>query len=138
MFLHAQVQTLPPVYDVRGARPTQLTSHGKLAEQARDAFARGLAEQPDEWVLHLYLGKACALFPLCPSASKPQAAEPTVLSYAAPSHLLCRHDHLHDGQLVHSFCAAVLVPGFNVHYVRHKCLASLGDFLDPRPCVFDP
>ena len=57
---HAQVQTLPPEYDVRGARPTALAAYGELADQARDAFARGVQEQPDEWVLHLYLGKACA------------------------------------------------------------------------------
>ena len=59
---HAQVQTLPPEFDVRGARPTALGTYGGLAQQARDAFARGAREQPDEWVLHLYLGKACAFF----------------------------------------------------------------------------
>ncbi len=58
--MHAQVQTLPPEFDVRGVRPTALASYGGRAEQARDAFARGVQEQPDEWVLHLYLGKACA------------------------------------------------------------------------------
>ena len=55
-----QVQTLPPEFDVRGARPCNLGSYAGLAAQARDAFQRGVQELPDEWVLHLYLGKACA------------------------------------------------------------------------------
>jgi hypothetical protein len=56
----AQVQCLPPEFDVRGVRPRQLDFYADLAAQARDAFRRGVQEQPDEWVLHLYLGKSCA------------------------------------------------------------------------------
>lgn len=51
---------LPPEFDVRGTRPTAQPTYAELAARARDAFARGVQEQPDEWVLHLYLGKACA------------------------------------------------------------------------------
>ena len=55
----AQVQCVPPEFDVRGVRPRRLESYQELAARSRDAFQRGIREQPDEWVLHLYLGKAC-------------------------------------------------------------------------------
>lgn len=55
-----QVQALPPVFYQGESTPAAAPGYAESCQLAVDAFQRAVDVQPDEWVLHLYLGKACA------------------------------------------------------------------------------
>ena len=56
-----QVQALPPVFYQGGSTPAEAPGYAESCQLAAAAFQLAVDAQPDEWVLHLYLGKACAL-----------------------------------------------------------------------------
>lgn len=53
-----QVQRLPPVFDESDLMSSEAPGYEASCRLAMEAFQRAVDGQPDEWVLHLYLGKA--------------------------------------------------------------------------------